>query len=162
MSRTIPTLGVLAIALLLGSASLAPPGSHAQGPCICHKAVRVDYLLQGSTPSFTFCEIVNTSASSSIVLLNVYVMGSGGVNNILATYTGLNGQVVPPLGRARLDVSGSTIPGLSPQSGVANVAIGWSGGSMDSVKLTSNTVRYYTGNQENRTEVHYQGYEIVL
>lgn len=169
MRRTIPTLGVLIAALLLGSAALPPAPTAPQGPCICHKVVRTDYIdLSGNHPhSNTFCEVLNTSASVPIVLLNVYVLGAGGINDVRATYTGLSGQVVPPLGRVRFDVNSGLSPFVQPQTsvgnhGVANVVVGWSGGSLESVVLTSNTVRVANGSQDDRTEVHYVGHPISL
>lgn len=167
MRKTISILGVLVAATLMSSSTLPPAPQSPAGPCICHKIVRVDYIdLSGNHPhSDTFCEVFNASHTTPISMTDVWVLGAGGTTDIRAWYTGLYGQTVPPLGRVRFPVNVSAMPTLVPQTsngnhGVANVVVGWTGGSLDSVVLTSNTVRVANGSQDDRTEVHYVGYPV--
>lgn len=168
MKKTNSILALMATVILLGSSTATPAGQAPQGPCICHKIVRTDYIdLSGNHPhSNTYCEIFNASHTTPISITDIWVLGAGGTNDIRAWYTGLYGQVVPPLGRIRFGVNNTTMPTLIPQTsvgnhGVANVVVGWTGGTMDGVILTSNTVRVSNGSQDDRTEVHYVGYPVT-
>lgn len=166
MKKAVRVLTVCGLVIVLGSSTV--PSLPSVGASACYKIVRADYLdLAGNHPhSNTLCEVFNKSHTTPISITDIYVLGAGGVGDIKAWYTGLYGQVVPPLGRIRFNVNDTVMPTLVPQTsvgnhGVANVVVGWTGGCVDTVELTSNTVRVSNGNKDDRTEMHYVGFPVM-
>ena len=166
-------LGIPIVVLLLGFTTWGEEKTTveevtAQGTSSLHyKIVRAEYIdLSGNRPhTNTVCHFINTSVYP-ITVTEIYVLGRGGANEIIATYLGLFGTVVPPLGRLDLAVDNS-IPGVTPQTengtaGVASVVFSWFGGSQDALKLSATIERNATGQTDMRAHIAVEGYDLVL
>ena len=150
-----------------GSTPLASPGAGGGGIADYYKIVRAQYAnLAGNSGTFnTTCFITNNRVQP-ITLKEVYVLGPGGTTTILATYTGLVGLSVPPLGQVRLSIDSATISGIVAESsvsgaGVKSVVIGWHG-PPDALDLTTVIERNDGGGTYGRAMVSVVGVPLTM
>lgn len=122
--------------------------------------VRAEYAAVNGRLANTICHLTNTSASQSLTLKQVVVVGAGGTGSVMAIYTGLFDQVVPPLGTVDLSID-NNLPGVVQETvpngpGVRQVAFVWDGDA-ELVNLTASIETSLSFNIYTRAELLERG-----
>jgi len=141
-------------------------GAPAPPPTVHLDGVRAEYIdLSGNDWHLdTTCHLINTSLTTPLVLQDVQILGPGGRTDVIATYAGLSGTSLPPLGELRLAIDGS-IPGVTPLTavgthGVRNVIFAWKGPA-EALNLTAVLERYAPSSVDDRAHIVASGYEVT-
>ena len=128
--------------------------------------VRMDYSDWAGNHDHTdtTCHIVNTSLTS-LTLDKIYIVGAGGITQILATSPKFVGRVLPAFAHVQFKVDKS-IPGVRPQTlhnqpSIAQQVIATWSGPKDALRLTSVIRRVKPGDDDNRTVYQIEGRTIT-
>lgn len=133
------------------------------------KAIRAEYVdLDGNHyHEDTLCFLRNQSATDPIVLREVFVLGPGGLQDVMGVGTALVGTVIEPLGEVRFWIDDG-IAGVAPQTsvsatGVRTAVFSWLG-PHDALRLTGKIQRSNHSSSNDHPDVHFpvEGYDLNL
>lgn len=115
--------------------------------------------------STTTLYLVNSSVTETLYLDQVDALGVGGLSNLLASDTAVNGLAIAPLGTVELTVDATNFPGLQPQvdrntPGLASVLVTWSG-PRDALQLESSVLLELPGSLYSRTVSTFEGHDVT-
>lgn len=167
MKRKTLLVCFLSSTFLLAAFSMMTSGASSESADVHLKGVRAQYVdLSGNRWHMdTTCHIINSSATTALVLQSIQILGPDGRQDLIATYEGLHGTVVQPLGELRLAID-SSIPGVVPQirvgdPGVRNIIVGWQGPAA-ALNLTAVIERYPPSSVDDRVHVAVDGYDVTF
>jgi hypothetical protein len=146
-----------------GGSTQGPPPSVLAGilgPGNNAAVVRAEFADVNFRTARTLCRLSNTTASRSVVLKQVLVVGPGGIGAPTVTYNGLFGQILAPLASVDLAID-TSIPGVVLETtpggpAVRQVVVVWDGDA-EAVDLSASINSHYYSELMTRTEVMEHG-----
>lgn len=129
------------------------------------RAEYVDDYYGNRDETVTTLFLVNKSLSKSVTLGDIQALGPDGQGEVMATHSGLNGVVVPPLGSVELVVDSTNFPGLVPviladDRGVASALVRWNG-PKDALRLVASIQIAQLSLTEGRAISVIEGHTVV-